>query len=189
LCPGAGQNVHHSAAPCCLQSVYKHSILDVRVSCSISLSQSCLPDHICLCISRLCFKVSIPFLTRGIYLQGSCGYGVMDKTKYPYWSVAALSPSNPSYIAGPIAGCGQCFEIQCLNSGGQFAVCCSYTCPLHQLQQSSLVFNFTHCAYVPVTWTLSIDSWHSHGYHACLCLAVEVASLRQYHAMHSCKHL
>ncbi len=46
----------------------------------------------------------------------------MDKTKYPYWSVAALSPSNPFYIAGPIAGCGQCFEIQCLNSGGQFAV-------------------------------------------------------------------
>ena len=46
----------------------------------------------------------------------------MDKTKYPYWSVAALSPSNPFYIAGPIAACGQCFEIQCLNSGGQFAV-------------------------------------------------------------------
>lgn len=46
----------------------------------------------------------------------------MDKSKYPYWSVAALSPSNPFYIAGPISGCGQCFEIQCLDSGGQYAV-------------------------------------------------------------------
>ncbi|DBA91943.1 TPA: expansin [Trebouxia sp. C0005] len=49
----------------------------------------------------------------------------MDKTQYPYWSVAALSPSNPFYIAGPIAACGQCFEIQCLNSGGQFAGRCN----------------------------------------------------------------
>ncbi|KAL0021906.1 hypothetical protein WJX79_002021 [Trebouxia sp. C0005] len=57
--------------------------------------------------------------------DGSCGYGVMDKTQYPYWSVAALSPSNPFYIAGPIAACGQCFEIQCLNSGGQFAGRCN----------------------------------------------------------------
>lgn len=55
-------------------------------------------------------------------MQGSCGYGVMDKTKYPYWSVAALSQSNPFYVAGPTGACGQCFEVQCLNSGGQFAV-------------------------------------------------------------------
>ncbi|KAA6425669.1 MAG: hypothetical protein FRX49_04566 [Trebouxia sp. A1-2] len=60
-----------------------------------------------------------------VNVQGSCGYGVMDKTQYPYWSVAALSPSNPFYIAGPIAACGQCFEIQCLNSGGQFAGRCN----------------------------------------------------------------
>lgn len=55
-------------------------------------------------------------------LQGSCGYGMMDKTKYPYWSVAALSKTNPFYVAGPLGGCGECFEIQCLNSGGQYAV-------------------------------------------------------------------
>ena len=57
-------------------------------------------------------------------MQGSCGYGVMDKTKYPFWSVAALSKTNPFYVAGPLGGCGECFEIQCLDSGGQYAVCC-----------------------------------------------------------------
>ena len=47
---------------------------------------------------------------------------MMDKTKYPYWSVAALSPSNPFYVAGPLGACGQCFEVQCVNSGGKYAV-------------------------------------------------------------------
>lgn len=55
-------------------------------------------------------------------MQGSCGYGVLDKSKYPYWSVAALSTSNSFYKAGPVGGCGECFEIKCINSGGQFAV-------------------------------------------------------------------
>ena len=55
-------------------------------------------------------------------MQGSCGYGNLSKSAYPYWSVAALSTQNRFYLAGPINGCGECFEIQCLNSGGQFAV-------------------------------------------------------------------
>ena len=54
-------------------------------------------------------------------LQGSCGYGDLSKSNYPFWSVAALSTQNRFYKAGPINGCGECFEIQCLNSGGQFA--------------------------------------------------------------------
>ncbi|KAL3148841.1 expansin-like protein [Trebouxia sp. C0010 RCD-2024] len=57
--------------------------------------------------------------------EGSCGYGELDKSKYPYWSVAALSPSNPFYVAGPTGGCGQCFEVQCVNSGGQYAGRCN----------------------------------------------------------------
>ena len=68
--------------------------------------------------------MSIPHCS--MCVQGSCGYGMMDKSKYPYWSVAALSRSNSFYVAGPIGACGQCFEIQCVNSGGQFAVRCSY---------------------------------------------------------------
>ncbi len=55
-------------------------------------------------------------------MQGSCGYGDLSKTAYPFWSVAALSTQNQFYLAGPANGCGECFEIQCLNSGGQFAV-------------------------------------------------------------------
>lgn len=49
----------------------------------------------------------------------------MDKSKYPYWSVAALSKVSPFYLAGPIGGCGQCFEVQCVNSGGQYPVSCT----------------------------------------------------------------
>ncbi|KAK9868666.1 hypothetical protein WJX84_011328 [Apatococcus fuscideae] len=56
---------------------------------------------------------------------GACGYGLLDKSQWPYWSVGALSPSNMFYSAGPINGCGQCFEIQCVDSGGQFAGRCN----------------------------------------------------------------
>lgn len=58
-------------------------------------------------------------------LQGSCGYGSLDQLQYPYWSVAALSTQNRFYKAGPASGCGECFEIQCINSGGKFAVSAS----------------------------------------------------------------
>ena len=57
-----------------------------------------------------------------VRVQGSCGYGDLEKKAYPYWSVAALSTKNRFYTAGPANGCGECFEIQCQNSGGQFAV-------------------------------------------------------------------
>jgi hypothetical protein len=41
-----------------------------------------------------------------LYLQGACGYGMLDKEKYPYWSVAALSTSSEFYKKGPVQGCG-----------------------------------------------------------------------------------
>ncbi|KAK9869002.1 hypothetical protein WJX84_008231 [Apatococcus fuscideae] len=56
---------------------------------------------------------------------GSCGYGLLDKSQWPYWSVGALSSSNMFYSEGPINGCGQCFEVQCVNSGGQYAGRCN----------------------------------------------------------------
>ncbi|BDA46490.1 probable Expansin-A2 at N-terminal half [Coccomyxa sp. Obi] len=56
---------------------------------------------------------------------GSCGYGKLDKSKYPYWSVAALSTQNMYYLAGPVQGCGECFEIECLQNNGQFAGRCN----------------------------------------------------------------
>ncbi|GAB4819912.1 hypothetical protein N2152v2_006958 [Parachlorella kessleri] len=45
--------------------------------------------------------------------EGACGYGLIPKDQYPYFSVAALSPSNKFAKAGPLMGCGQCFQIQC----------------------------------------------------------------------------
>ncbi|CAK0756698.1 hypothetical protein CVIRNUC_002477 [Coccomyxa viridis] len=57
--------------------------------------------------------------------QGSCGYGILDKSKWPYWSVGALSTSNIHYGQGPVRGCGECFEVECQQSGGQFAGRCN----------------------------------------------------------------
>ena len=39
--------------------------------------------------------------------QGSCGYGLLDKAKYPFWSVAALSTANEYFDSGPLQGCGR----------------------------------------------------------------------------------
>lgn len=55
-------------------------------------------------------------------LQGACGYGVLDKNSYPFWSVAAFSLTNSFSVAGPAKACGQCFEIKCVDIGGPFAV-------------------------------------------------------------------
>lgn len=44
--------------------------------------------------------------------QGSCGFGILDKVTYPYFAAAALSTSNSFFKAGPVNGCGQCFQIQ-----------------------------------------------------------------------------
>ena len=38
--------------------------------------------------------------------MGSCGYGLLDKSKWPYWSVGALSTDNIYYGEGPVRGCG-----------------------------------------------------------------------------------
>ena len=39
-------------------------------------------------------------------LDGSCGYGLMDKTAYPYWSVVGISTSSRFYTGLPGQGCG-----------------------------------------------------------------------------------
>ena len=55
-------------------------------------------------------------------MQGACGYGVLKKESYTFWSVAALSLSNSFSVAGPAKACGECFEIKCMDVGGPFAV-------------------------------------------------------------------
>ncbi|GAB4819911.1 hypothetical protein N2152v2_006957 [Parachlorella kessleri] len=55
--------------------------------------------------------------------EGACGYGLIPKDQYPYFSVAALSPSNKFAKAGPLMGCGQCFQIQCQTDMSGKDVC------------------------------------------------------------------
>ncbi|KAL4440265.1 hypothetical protein ABPG75_003266 [Micractinium tetrahymenae] len=50
--------------------------------------------------------------------DGSCGYGVIPKEQYPYFSTAALSPQNPYFTADDLHGCGQCFQIMCADDRG-----------------------------------------------------------------------
>ena len=52
---------------------------------------------------------------------------MLDKAKYPFWSVAALSTSNAYFLGGPLQGCGQCFQIECLQDGGPHAVRLSHS--------------------------------------------------------------
>ena len=55
-------------------------------------------------------------------LQGGCGYGLLNKNNYPYWSVAALSTQNVYATAGAGQGCGcvLCFmQSQCKLSAHQ----------------------------------------------------------------------
>lgn len=44
--------------------------------------------------------------SKAVVAQGSCGYAMLDKGTWPYWSVAAISTSNSFYLAGPTEACG-----------------------------------------------------------------------------------
>lgn len=48
---------------------------------------------------------------------GSCGYGAISQSSYPYWSIGALATSNLFFQEGPVEGCGMCFQVQCINDG------------------------------------------------------------------------
>ena len=43
---------------------------------------------------------------------------MLDKGAWPYWTVAALSTENSFFKAGPLNGCGQCFEVRCVDLDG-----------------------------------------------------------------------
>ncbi|KAI7842109.1 hypothetical protein COHA_004303 [Chlorella ohadii] len=47
--------------------------------------------------------------------DGACGFGSIPKDKYPYFSTAALAPSNQFYKSDELHGCGQCFQVQCAD--------------------------------------------------------------------------
>ena len=70
----------------------------------------CLPSHRWVPTHPVCPTPTLPLTP-----AGSCGYGTISKDQYPYFTVAALSPQNSFYQAGPLDGCGECFAIQCTD--------------------------------------------------------------------------
>ena len=77
--------------------------------------------------------------------QGACGYGKLDKSQYPYWSVAALSLTNSFSVAGPAHACGMCFEIKCVDVGGAYGVRpIPGACPLLTLSGTTRSLRY-HC--------------------------------------------
>ena len=54
-------------------------------------------------------------------VPGSCGYGAINETSWPFGAVASVT-SNDSLVAGlPMSGCGTCFKLQCEDQvGSQF---------------------------------------------------------------------
>ena len=48
-------------------------------------------------------------------LDGSCGYGKQDRSTWPFWKVAAISPENRivKQNRNPLEGCGACLQIAC----------------------------------------------------------------------------
>ena len=77
------------------------------LSLNVSLSHFSNIPSLSLSLSLSLFK-----------LKGSCGFGMLDKGAWPYWSVAALSTENSFFKAGPLNGCGQCFEVRCVDLDG-----------------------------------------------------------------------
>lgn len=51
---------------------------------------------------------------------GSCGYADIATATWPFLSIAALPTSGPGYQAGPVEGCGTCYQISCVNDGSDF---------------------------------------------------------------------
>lgn len=56
---------------------------------------------------------------------GSCGYGSIPTTTWPYRSIAALPTTGQGYLAGPAQGCGTCWQFTCVNDGPQFSGKCN----------------------------------------------------------------
>ena len=48
--------------------------------------------------------------------QGSCGYGQMDSSTWPYFACVGISESS-ALFGLPGKGCGVCVEVQCVESG------------------------------------------------------------------------
>ncbi|KAL4434037.1 hypothetical protein ABPG75_000478 [Micractinium tetrahymenae] len=60
-----------------------------------------------------------PHQASGGLKSGSCGYGELSQSEWPYWSAVAVSSSFPlaaNTTRHPLLGCGACIELQCSDS-------------------------------------------------------------------------
>jgi hypothetical protein len=48
--------------------------------------------------------------------DGSCGYGVLPTSVYPYSKVAGLSPNNSLVATRAMQACGTCVQVQCIDT-------------------------------------------------------------------------
>ena len=85
-------------------------------------------------------------------MQGSCGYGVLDKTKYPYWSVGALSTQNVFYLQGPVRGCGW------VQASQSFLLYCSFFGVLNYQRHAYKVSYATHALLLLLDCMLNLES-------------------------------
>lgn len=50
-------------------------------------------------------------------VEGACGYGLLDRSQWPYWRAVGLGASNPIASEGsPLDGCGTCIRIECTGT-------------------------------------------------------------------------
>ena len=52
----------------------------------------------------------------GPLLLGSCGYGAIAASTWPYWSIATVSVHNPALLNNGSGICGACLEVSCVGS-------------------------------------------------------------------------
>lgn len=56
---------------------------------------------------------------------GSCGYGIIPITTYPFLSIGALATTSNEYKNSPMEGCGSCYQISCINNSTLFPNKCN----------------------------------------------------------------
>ena len=58
----------------------------------------------------------MPSEPSGALLLGSCGYGRLSHSAWPYWSVASAAANNPALVGSAGSACGACLEVACSGS-------------------------------------------------------------------------
>ena len=72
--------------------------------------------HECTGLQSLLLHTQQGLLTQaGPPSGGSCGYGVLNATSWPYGNIATISSQNPVVASLGSGGCGACLQISCTS--------------------------------------------------------------------------